>query len=397
MSAVAELVSSLRAASIVGTIAALAGCSAATVNQPVAQAPSLLIPRGPIPRYDTDEEKILRITNWKDYIDPLVLAEFTGETGIKVEYDNLVSNDSLDAAMRAGRSGYDVVFPSGKFLQAQVALGLYRALDKSRLTNLGNLDHNMSGQLARFDPGNAHAVNYLFGTVGITYNVEAVAAAMPNAPLDSLAMIWDPWVVSKFAHCGVAIFDVPSEVVGTVLIYLGKDPNSEKLEDLAAAEKVMLAARPSIRLINSDYINELIAGEICLGLDWSGDALHAKVTAENEGKPFEIGYRLPREGAVIFLDTMAIPQDASHVKNAHIFIDYMLRDAVAARNSRFTTFPNGNAMSWLVTGDDLVDDQNFFPPPSRREKLAPDLPESEAFNRQLMRAWARFVAGGKRR
>jgi putrescine transport system substrate-binding protein len=375
----------------------LGSCAAAVASEPDSAPPSLLTPAREVPHYDTDQEKTLHIVNWKDYIDPLVVAEFIGETGITVQLDDLESNDSLDAALRARHSGYDLVFPSGKYLQAQIKLGLFRPLDKSSLTNLGNADPNLSRQLAQFDPGNVHAVTYMFGSAGIAYNAEAVAAAMPNAPIDSLAMIWDPWLVAKFAHCGVAVIDAPSEVVGTVLIYLGKDANSEKLEDLAAAEKVMLAARPSIRLINSDYVDKLASGEICLGLDWSSDTLTAKVNAEYEEKPFKIGFRVPREGALIFLDTMAIPADARHVKNAHIFIDYLLRDDVAAKNSKFTSFPNGNGLSWLLTGDEILDDENFFPATSLREKMVPDLPESEEFDRQLMRTWARFVAGGKQR
>lgn len=392
------LVSVLRVLLIAGLSVTPAGGSTAAVDPPAAPT-TLLIPRegSDTPIYDTDPEKVVHIINWKDYIDPLVLERFTQETGIQVDYDILESNDSLDAKLRAGRSGYDVVFPSGKYLQAQIELGLYQKLDKSRMRNLDNLDPSIAAKLARFDRGNAHAVDYMFGTVGLAYNAEAVKAAMPNAPLNSLAMIWDPQVVSQFSRCGVAVMDAPSEVVGTALIYLGKDPNSEKLEDLAAAEKLMLAARPFIRLVDSDYVSELASGEICLGLDWSGDTLQASVYAWNERKPFTVGYSLPREGALMFLDTMAIPADAPHVKNAHIFIDYLLRNDASTANSRFISFPNGNSLSWLLTGEAVFDDKNFFPPPSMQERLVPDLPESEEFDRQLQRTWARFLAAGKQR
>lgn len=386
----------LRAALIVTLAVSLAACSTGVVSSPAAKAPPAARLPHDTPIYDTDEEKVLSIYNWKDYIDPRVLDLFTLQTGIEVKYEILESNDLLEAKLCTGHTGYDVVFPSGTFLRRQIELGLYRKLDKSTLANLGNLDSNIARKLALFDPGNAHAVNYMFGTSGITYNVEAVAAVMPDAPLDSLAMIWDPKVVSKFADCGVAMLDEPSEVVGTVLIYLGKDANSEKAEDLAAAEKVMMAVRPYIRMFSSDYVDELVSGEICLGLNWSGDTLYARGRALSERKPFDIGYRLPREGALMFLDTMAIPADARHVKNAHLFIDYLLRADMAARNSNFTGFANGNgSSSWLLIDHDVVNDQNFFPPAEMQEKLVPDLPESAEFTRQLSRTWARFRAGDK--
>jgi putrescine transport system substrate-binding protein len=234
-------------------------------------------------------------------------------------------------------------------------------------------------------------VTYLFGTTGIAYNVDAVAAAVPDAPVDSLAMIWDPAVVSKFADCGVAVLDSPSEVVGSVLSYLGKNPNSEKPEDLAAAEKVMLAVRPYIREISSDYVGKLVSGDICVGLDWSGDALQAMGRAFEERRPYVISYRVPREGSFIFLDTMAIPADASHVKNAHLFIDYMLRGDVAAKNSEFTNHANGNQASLAFIDSQVRSDENFFPSPEIQDKLVVDLPESQEFERQLRRTWTRFT------
>jgi putrescine transport system substrate-binding protein len=245
-----------------------------------------------------------------------------------------------------------------------------------------------------FDPGNEHAVNYMWGTSGVAYNEEAIKAAMPNAPVDSFAMFWDPKVVSKFAKCGVSVLDAPSEVIGTVLIYLGKDANSENPDDLKAAEKVLLSVRPYIRLINSSkYIEDLANGEICLALGWSGDALQARDRASEAQKPFTIKYNIPKEGAVMFFDNMAIPADASHVKNAHLFINYMLRPEVAAKNSNFLSYANSNAASWPMVSAEVKNNPNVFPTPEMMPKLVPDLPESAEFTRVLTRTWTRFRTG----
>jgi putrescine transport system substrate-binding protein len=344
--------------------------------------------------FDTDAEKIVNVYNWSDYIDPAVLEDFTKETGIKVNYEVMDSNELLETKLVAGRTGYDVVVPSASFLARQIKAGIYQKLDKSKLDNLKNLDPEITRKLETFDPANEHAVNYMWGTSGVAYNEEAIKAALPDAPVDSFAMFWDPKVVSKFAKCGVSVLDAPSEVVGTVLIYLGKDANSENPEDLKAAEKVLMSVRPYIRLINSSkYIEDLANGEICLALGWSGDVLQAKSRAEEAQKPFTIKYNIPKEGAVMFFDNMAVPGDASHVKNAHIFINYMLRAEVAAKNSNFISYANSNAASWPLIDPAVKDNPGIFPPADVMTKLVPDLPESAEFTRTLTRTWTRFRTG----
>jgi putrescine transport system substrate-binding protein len=346
------------------------------------------------PVYDTDAEKTVNVYNWSDYIEPSVLDDFTKETGVSVNYEVMDSNELLETKLVAGRTGYDVVVPSASFLARQIKLGVYQKLDKSKLTELKNLDADISKRLEVFDPGNEHAVNYMWGTSGVAYNEEAIKAALPDAPVDSFAMFWDPKVVSKFAKCGVSILDAPSEVIGTVMIYLGKDANSENPEDLKAAEKVLLSVRPYIRLINSSkYIEDLANGEICLALGWSGDVLQAKSRAEEAQKPFTIKYNIPKEGAVMFFDNMAIPADASHVKNAHLFINYMLRPEVAAKNSNFISFANSNAASWPLVDAAVKNNPGIFPTPEMMPKLVPDLPETAEFTRTLTRTWTRFRTG----
>jgi putrescine transport system substrate-binding protein len=346
------------------------------------------------PAVDTDAEKIVNVYNWSDYIEPSVLEDFEKETGVKVNYEVMDSNELLETKLVAGRTGYDVVVPSASFLARQIKAGIYQKLDRSKLPNLKNLDPDITKRLEVFDPGNEHAVNYMWGTSGVAYNEEAINAAMPNAPVDSFAMFWDPKVISKFAKCGVSVLDAPSEVIGTVMIYLGRDANSEKPEDLAAAEKVLMSVRPFIKSINSaPYIEQLANGEVCLVLGWSGDVLQAKSRAEEAQKPFHIKYNIPKEGAVMFFDSMAIPADAGHVKNAHLFIDYMLRAEVAAKNSNFISFANSNAASWPLVSPEVKNNPGIFPTPEMMPKLVPDLPESAEFTRSLTRTWTRFRTG----
>jgi putrescine transport system substrate-binding protein len=344
---------------------------------------------------DTDAEKVVNVYNWSDYIDPDVLKDFEKETGVKVVYEVMDSNELLETKLVAGRTGYDIVVPSANFAARQIKAGIFQKLDKTKLPNLKNLDPDITtNRLQVFDPGNEYIVNYMWGTSGVAYNEEAVKAAMPDAPVDSFAMFWDPKVVSKFAKCGVSVLDAPSEVIGTVLIYLGKNANSEDPADLAAAEKVLMSVRPYIRKIHSSaYIEELAGGEICLALGWSGDVLQAKGRAEETQKPFHIKYNIPKEGAVMFFDNLAIPADASHVKNAHLFINYLLRAEVAAKNSNFISFANSNAASWPLISDEVKNNPGIFPTPEMMPKLVPDLPESPEFTRALTRTWTKFRTG----
>src|SRR6187402_2473060 len=344
--------------------------------------------------FDTDAEKVVNVYNWSDYIEPTVLEDFTKETGVKVQYEVMDSNELLETKLLAGRTGYDVVVPSASFLARQIKTGIYQKLDKARLPNLKNLDADLTKRQEVFDPGNEYAVNYMWGTSGVAYNEGKIKQAMPDAPVDSFAMFWDPKVASKFQKCGISVLDAPSEVVGTVLIYLGKDANSESLDDLKAAEKVLMSVRPYIRLINSSkYIEDLANGEICLAMGWSGDALQARDRASEASKPFTIKYNIPKEGAVMFFDNMAIPADASHVKNAHLFINYMLRPEVAAKNSNFLSYANSNAASWPMVSAEVKNNPGIFPTPEMMPKLVPDLPESAEFTRVLTRTWTRFRTG----
>ena len=358
---------------------------------PAAGTPSASAVNGPV---DNGEEKVLNVYNWSDYIDPTVLEDFTRETGIKVNYDVFDSNEVLETKLLAGSTGYDIVVPSASFLERQIKAGVFQKLDKARLPNLKNLDPEITQRIAQHDPGNEHSVNYLWGTSGVGYNAAKIKERMADAPVDSFAMFYDPKVVAKFKDCGVTLLDAPSEVVGTVLIYLGKDANSEKPEDLAAAEKVLMSIRPYVKYVNSSkYIEDLANGEVCLSLGWSGDVLQSRDRAAEAGKGIEINYLIPKEGAVMFFDMLAIPADAKRPKNAHLFIDYLLRPEVAAKNSNFVNYANSNAASLSLVSETVRNDRGIYPAAEVKPKLVPDLAETPQFTRLLTRAWTRFKTG----
>jgi putrescine transport system substrate-binding protein len=390
------MISSLRPASSILAVGLLAALGLTACGKPKPAEPAAAAAAAPAPTSTAplDDEKLLNVYNWSDYIDKSVLEDFTKETGVKVNYDVFDSNEVLETKLLAGSTGYDIVVPSASFMERQIKAGVFQKLDKSLIPNLKNMDPEITQRIALHDPENAHSVNYLWGTSGVGYNVAKIKERMADAPLDSFAIFYDPKVVAKFKDCGVTLLDAPSEVVGTVLIYLGKDANSEKPEDLAAAEKVLMAIRPFIKYVNSSkYIEDLANGEICLALGWSGDVLQARDRAREAGKGVEIKYLIPKEGAVMFFDMLAIPADAKHVKNAHAFIDFLMRPEIAAKNSNFVNYANGNLASLQFISDTVKNDRGVYPSAETKPKLVPDLAETPAFTRVLTRTWTRFKTG----
>jgi putrescine transport system substrate-binding protein len=342
----------------------------------------------------SETDKVVNVYNWSDYIDPRIVPAFEKEYGIKVNYDVFDSNEVLETKLLAGHTGYDVVVPSASFLQRQIQAGVFQKLDKSQLPNLNNLDPDITRRIEVHDPGNQYGVNYLWGTSGVGYNEAQIASAMPNAPVDSFAMFYDPGVIKNFQKCGVSILDAPDEMVGTALLYLGKDPNSEALQDLQAAEKVLLAIRPYVRYINSSkYIEDLANGELCLALGWSGDVGQARRRAVEAGKTFKIRYNVAKEGAIMFFDMLAIPADAPHPKNAHLFIDYMLRPEVAANNSSSMHFTTSNAAAYKLVDPAVYNDHEVYPSEAQKAHMHPNASHSLAYTRELNRTWTRFKTG----
>ena len=340
------------------------------------------------------EEKVLNVYNWSDYIEPSVIPAFEKETGIKVNYDVFDSNEVLETKLLAGHTNYDVVVPSGAFLERQIAAGIYRKLDKSRIPNLRNLDPAVQQSAALYDPGNQYAVDYMWITSGPGYNVAKIKQRMADAPVDSWRMLFDPAVVSKFKDCGVTILDASTEVVAAVLQFLGKDPNSESPQDLKAAEQVLLSVRPYVRYVHSSrYIDDLANGEICLALGWSGDVKQAHDRAQEAANGVDLAYSVPREGGIKNLDMLAIPADAPHAHNAEAFIDYLLRLDVAAKNTNFLKYANGDLPSNPQLAPAVKDDPGIYPPPGVAAQVVPERAKSPEFRRMLNRMWTRFKTG----
>jgi len=343
---------------------------------------------------DAGEDKVLNIYNWSDYIDPSLIPAFEKEYGIKVNYDVYDSNDVLETKLLAARTGYDVVVPTAPFMQRQIGAGVYQKLDKALLPNLSNVDPALNRSVEVNDPGNLYGVIYFWGTSGVGYDEDRIAAAMPDAPLDSFAMLYDPGVISHFKDCGVAILDQPDEAVETVLLYLGRDPNSESLEDLKAAERVLLSIRPYVRYINSaNYVDGLANGQICLALTWNGDIGQARARAREAGRSTRFGYSLPKEGAMMYFDLLGIPADAPHPRNAHLFINYLLRADVAARNSNAVHYAVGNAAAYQLVDPAIYRDGSIYLSDEQRRRLHPMGSHTLAFMRELNRTWTRFKTG----
>jgi putrescine transport system substrate-binding protein len=342
----------------------------------------------------TANEKVLNVYNWSDYIQPEVVTAFEKEYGIHVNYDVLDSNEILETKLLTGHTNYDVVVPSAAFLERQIQADIYQKLDKTLLPNLKNVDPDVARATALYDPGNQYNVDYMWITSGVGYNVAEIKRRMPDAPVDSWRMLLDPAVIAKFQDCGVSVLDAPSEVVATVLIYLGKNPNSNAPEDLKAAEQALHAIRPYIRYVDSSrYIDNMANGDICLVMGWSGDIKQAHDRAKDAGKGVDIAYSIPKEGAISNYDVLAIPADAPHVRNAHLFINYLLRPDVAAKNSDLIKYANAVQPDIQPLDPSVRNDPGVYPPAEVRARLTPERPRPASFQRLLTRAWTRFKTG----
>ena len=340
------------------------------------------------------EEKVLNVYNWSDYIAEETIPDFQNSTGIQVNYDVFDSNEVLETKLLAGKTGYDVVVPSASFLERQIKAGVFMKLDRSKLPNLANMDPEIMQRVALHDPGNEHAVPYLWGTTGIGYNPGKVKEALGTDTIDSWATIFDPENAKKLKDCGLVMLDAPSEVFDSALIYLGKDPNSESPDDLAAAEALVMGVRPYIRYFHSSqYINDLANGEICVALGWSGDILQAQARGAEAENPVEVAYTIPNEGAIIWFDMLAIPADAPHPDNAHQFINYLMEPQVIAQISNYVAYANGNAASFELVDEEVRTDPSVYPTPEVKAKLYPSLAESQEYSRLANRAWTSVRTG----
>lgn len=344
------------------------------------------------------EDKVVNVYNWSDYIAKDTLDKFTKETGIKVNYDTYGENEVLDAKLMAGRSGYDVVFPSASpFFAQQVKAGIYRKLDYAKIPNAKGLDQTTLANLAKIDPANAHGVPYMIAATGIGYNVDMVRKLLPDAPTGSWAMLFDPAVAGKLKACGLSMLDTPTEAVPAMLAYLGKDPLEQTKESLAAAMDALTPLRSNFRYIHSEkYRNDLAGGDICVAHGYVGDLVQVRERAAAAKKPQTIAIAIPKEGAIVNIDMMAIPVDAPHADEAHAFINFILRPDIVAEITNETGYANAVPAASAMVEEFLAKDPVIYPPAAVQAKLftAPP-PAGRDFDRARARAWSKFRAAKK--
>jgi putrescine transport system substrate-binding protein len=341
------------------------------------------------------QERTVNFYNWSNYIAPGVLEDFTKETGIKVVYDTFDANESLETRLLAGRSGYDVVVPTAYFLQRQITANVFQKLDKSKLPNLANAWPEVTKRLAIYDPGNVYGANYMWGTTGIGYNVKAVQRILgADARIDSWDIVFKPENLAKFKDCGIHMLDSADDILPAALNYLGLDPNSTKQADLEKAADLVTRIRPYVRKFHSsEYLSALATGEICLAVGWSGDIMQARSRAAEAKSDVEIGYAIPKEGAQMFFDNLAIPADAKNVAEAYELINYLYRPEVAARNSDFLSYANGNLVSQKLIDPKIFNAKTIYPDEATLGKLFVITARDPATQRIVNRLWTRVKTG----
>lgn len=343
------------------------------------------------------QERVLNVFNWSDYIDPQVLERFTRETGIRVRYDVFDSLETLEGRLAAGRSGYDLIVPTSEPSFARLLrAGALRPLDRAAIPNWRNLDPLLMERVAAIDPGNRHGAIYLWGTVGLGIRPDRVREALgADVPLDSLDLLLKPENARRLARCGIMVMDSATDVLPSVLRWLGRDPNGNAPEDLRAAEGALLAIRPHVRAIiaSSSILDALATGEACVAMTYSGDVIQAAARARAANRGVEIGYVMPREGAQLWFDMLAIPADAPNAAAAHAFINFVLQPEVMAAITNQVRYPNAVPASRPFVAEAVRDDPSVFPPAEALARtFVAGTPPREA-ERLRTRLWARFKAG----
>jgi putrescine transport system substrate-binding protein len=337
----------------------------------------------------------VRVYNWSDYIDESLLEKFEQETGIELIYDVFDSNEVLETKMLAGGSGYDVVVPSGTFLQRQITAGAFQKLDQSKFTNADNLWDVIEDRLKKYDPNNEYAINYMWGTTGLGVNVGKVQEVLgADAPVDSLSLVLDPANMEKLASCGVHFLDAPAEIIPATLAYLGEDPDSQDPDVIAKTEPVLTAVRPYVQKFHSsEYINALANGDICVAIGWSGDVLQARDRAAEADNGVEIAYYAPKEGALMWFDNMAIPVDAPNPDAAHKFMDFIMDAQNMATASNYVYYANGNLASQEFLLEDVIGDTAIYPDEATLANLYTTTPYGPRVQRTVTRLWTKIKSG----
>ncbi len=337
----------------------------------------------------------VRVYNWSDYIDEALLEKFEAETGLDLVYDVFDSNEVLETKMLAGGSGYDVVVPSGTFLQRQITAGAFQPLDFAKLSNAGNMWDAIKARTAKYDPGNAYSINYMWGTTGLGVNLDKVKEVLgEDAPIGSLALIFDPANMEKLSACGVHLLDAPTEMIPAALAYLGEDPDSHDADVIAKAEPLLAAIRPYVlKYHSSEYINALANGDICVAFGWSGDVLQARDRAWEADNGVEIAYNAPSEGALMWFDQMAIPIDAPNPDGAHVFLNFIMDAQNIADASNYVYYANGNIASQPLLVEDVIGDPAVYPSEETLKNLYTTTPYDAKIQRIVTRMWTKIKSG----
>ena len=339
-------------------------------------------------------EEVVNIYNWSDYMAPGAIEQFSKETGIKVNYDVYDSNEVLEAKLMAGGSGYDVVMPSNSFFERQVKAGVYQAIDKSKLSNYGNLDQTLAKQVEKHDAGNFHNIPYAWGTIGIGYNTKMIEERLGTTDIDSWDILFNPSIAAKLADCGITILDSPAEMMSVVNNYRGVDPNSEDKGELEKSTELMSIAKENIRYFHSSkYISDLANGDVCVAIGYNGDILQSQDRAAEAGLGVDIKYVIPKEGTLVWFDLMAIPADAPHPEAALKFIDFILKKDIAAAISNYVFYAVPNTAAESLLDDEVKNNKGIYPTQAVKEKLYVQTAHTARFDRQLTRAWTNIKTG----
>jgi putrescine transport system substrate-binding protein len=339
-------------------------------------------------------ERVVNVYNWSDYIDPQVIEGFTTETGIKVVYDTYDNNEIVETKLLAGKSGYDIVVPSGPFLQRLIAAKVFQRLDKAKISNLTHMWPEVQQRLAVYDPGNQHAVNYMWGTTGIGINVKKVRERLGDIPLNTWDLVMRPELASKLKGCGIYMLDSPEDLFPGILAYLGLNPDSKRIDDLNRAGEALFKVRGNVQKFHSsEYINALANGDICVAVGYSGDVMQAKKRAEEAKNDVEIQYIIPREGALMWFDSMAVPADARNVAEAHEFINFMMRPQIAAANTNFVSYASGNVSAKEFVDPAILGNPGIYPDEATFKRLFTNTAYDERAQRTVTRLWTRVKTG----
>jgi putrescine transport system substrate-binding protein len=346
------------------------------------------------PKAGVKPSGVLHIYNWSDYIDPKLLADFTKETGIKVVYDTFDSNETLETKVLQGQTGYDLVVPSNHNVPRYIKAGAIEELDKSKLKNINNLWPEIMAYMEPFDPGQKYTIPYMWGTIGIGYNPEMVAKALPGVKVDSWAVVFDPKNLEKLKSCGVYYLDASEDMYAVAMNYVGKDPNSKVIADYQPATDLLMKARPFVRKFHSsEYIEALANGDICVAIGYSGDVLQAKARAAEAGGKVKVEYAIPKEGSQVWFDVFTMPKGAPNEPAAYAFLDYMLRPDVIAKASNFTKYANANSASTKLVDPSVRDDPNVYPTHQVFRRLFVTTTKDQDLLREVNRLWTKVQTG----